>query len=297
MPPPWLNSSLSPGQASMRAAGDHAGDAQRAFQRERHDVLDERRTRHPVHEGGMLSMHEDGDVQLLGGVEEGQKLGLAQALAVDVAQQLEAVKAQGLDPLQLRGGKLHILERHRAQRVEAVRRLVHHAHQHLVQMARQVQSVPRLQPVGQQLRHGRQHLTVHRVVRRRHLPHTPRHRPATVYDRAEVPAGDHDVGGVRPGVIHGGPAVARGAVSHWREVFGNDVGMSVDDHERCSHTGFASQLRLRGIRPGRSDDEQAQETGNHERHGEDSEGNRVAARPVEEKAEERRAPGPQNCGS
>ena len=223
-----------PGAGFHESAGDHAGDAQRAFEGEGHDVLDEPRPHHAIHEGGVLGVHEKGHVQFLGSLEETQELGLPQALAVDVAEQLDAVETQRLDPLELRRGQVHVLERRRTERVETVRRLVHHAHQDLVQVTRQVEPVPRLQPIGQELRHGRQYLTVHRVIGRGHLPQAARHGPAAVQHRAEVPARDHDVGRVRPGVVHAGPAVARGASSHRREVFRHHVGVDVDDHEGSS---------------------------------------------------------------
>jgi hypothetical protein len=159
--------------------------------------------------------------------EEGLEFGVADGDAGDVAADFDAAQSLAHNVFQFARSQIGVLQRHHAQPGEALGRARHHLGYGVVDVPAHCQPVRRVEPIGQQLGHGRQHLAgyaglVHRLD-------APLHIPAFVADGAEILAGDHHVlvSAIRAGG-HLRPARCLGLSGISGELSRDDMTMNVD---------------------------------------------------------------------
>ncbi len=172
----------------------------------------------------------------LGLLEKGDEALLAQRLAEDVRPQFYAQEAGLLDGRQLLGCQVGVLHGRHAEAVEAPRLGLAHVRDLLVDVAGHVEPGLRGEPVGQQLGHRRDHLSVGALTL--HLLGAPGGVPADVAHGPEVPAGDHDIRAAGLEMFHARPTVDAGL----RELLRDDVRVQVDDH--CGARAVTSARNL-----------------------------------------------------
>ncbi len=172
-------------------------------------------------------MHEHRGAEPFAGLEEGVEGRRADRHAIDVAADLDAGEAEHLDHmLEFPDGKVHVLQRHGAQACECAAAFGHHAGDLLVQEAQQLLRGLGLHPVGEQLRHRRDHLQGQPHARQVLQPLA--RVPAFVGDGAVHLARDHDAAVAGLGRGHRRPVGRQAAADVGREVLRHHVRVRVD---------------------------------------------------------------------
>ena len=213
------------GQAPEDASEDEGADGEARLRRHAHQpgqpvAIHHCGARH------VPRVNEDGGVEALAGLEDGEQRRVGQGEVVDVAADLHPHEAQRHAARQLLHGQLGALHGDGAQAEEALGLLRHHGVDVVVEEAREVERVLALGPVREHDGHSGQHL--HRHVGGVAVPqarlravavvlHLAEERVALVHARAAVAA----VLQTHPVAV----AVARGQV---RQVLGQDVRVHVD---------------------------------------------------------------------
>ena len=251
---------MAEGDAQLRmprgdAAGDHRCRGERDVARKAHRLLGEGAD-DAVLPRGAQRVHEDRRAGFFGGGEERLEARIADGNAVDVAGDFDPGKVQFLqDEIQFKNCTVHVLQRHRAQADEALRRERDHFRDLLVQVADQRLGVLERQPVGEQLRHRRERLP--RDAHRAHVLDAARHAPAAVGHCPVDLAGNHHVlvAGVRLG--HRGPGHVAPLARVGGKALGDDVVVDVDAVGRSwmrpwenSVVEFGEHQVVLGQRPG-----------------------------------------------
>ena len=147
------------GQGGQPARGDHGRGGQTNFTREGQGLLQGGRADQAVHARWAQGVHKNRCPHTLRGLKKWCEVGVANGFSVDVAADLHASHTQLTHhALELLDGHVHVLQRHGTQADEAIGLPAHLCGQGVVEVANQGPAVIGLQPVRQQLGHGRDHL-------------------------------------------------------------------------------------------------------------------------------------------